>query len=390
MEKQNLIVSNPRIIEFYSKYNALDFEKINIAVIEMIENIVNTKSLDNVLASQIIQNFEEIKQTLNKKDNNDNLNKIIKEHTEHLQDKTKLFINESIPKNNETITNLLSLTELRLKEHLNEIKNITTINKEKQTKLEDEIYSIINKMNGAVTKGKVSENSLENVLNNMFPSAQIERTANTKESADYILKRENLHDIRFENKFFTTNVPTSQILKFKRDMEINNSSGIMLSQNVGITSKENFEFEMFNGNVYVYLHNVNYDPDKIKTAIDIIDHLKKETKEINKDIFMDKNCFAKINTEFIKIIEKRDNIISMVKKSNENVMRELRDIDFPLLRDFININCGSTETKKFTCQYCGFIPDKNNAKALQAHQRKCKEKNKLETSSIEENEIENN
>ena len=80
MEKQNLIVSNPRIIEFYRKYNALDFEKINIAVIEMLENIVNTKSLDNVLASQIIQNFEEIKQTLNKKENfnNDNLNKIIK------------------------------------------------------------------------------------------------------------------------------------------------------------------------------------------------------------------------------------------------------------------------------------------------------------------------
>jgi hypothetical protein len=384
MENKKLLVSNTRIIQFYSKYPCLDFEKINLAVIDMIENIINTKTLDNVLATQIIQNFEELKQNLNNKSINDELNKIIKEHTEHLHDKTKLIINDSLPKNNETITNLLSLTELRLKEHLNEIKNITTVNKEKQNKLEDEIHEIINKMNGAVTKGKVSENSLENILNNMFPSAEIVRTANTKESADYILKRDNIHDIRFENKFFTSNVPTSQILKFKRDMEINNSSGIMLSQNVGITSKENFEFEIFNGNVYVYLHNVNYDPDKIKTAIDIIDHLKKETKEMNKDIFMDKQFFEKINAEFIKIIQKRDNIINLVKKNNENIMRELRDIDFPLLRDFININCGCTETKKFICNYCGFIPEKNNAKALQMHQRACKQKNKNETISDNE------
>lgn len=385
-----LIITNPKILNFYRTYN-IDFEKINLAVIDMFENIVQSKTLDNVLATQIIQNFEDIKQSLHKKDTtfNEHLHKIIKEHSEHIQDKTKLIINESIPKNNEILSNIIHLTELRLKEHLGEIKNITTINKEKQLKLEDEIYSIINKMNGAVTKGQVSENSLENILNNMFPSAEIVRTANTKESADYILKRENLHDIRFENKFFTSNVPTSQILKFKRDMEINNSSGIMLSQNVGITSKENFEFEIFNGNVYIYLHNVNYDPDKIKTAIDIIDHLKKETKEVIKDIFMDKTFFAKLNAEFIKIIEKRDNIISMVKKSNENIIRDLRDIDFPLLRDFININSGSTETKKFTCQYCGFIPDKNNAKALQAHQRKCKEKLKecisIECISNEEN-----
>jgi hypothetical protein len=88
---------------------------------------------------------------------------------------------------------------------------------------------------------------------------------------------------------------------------------------------------------------------------------------------MDKDLFAKINAEFIKIIEKRDNIIINIKKYNETVIRDLRDIDFPILRDFISINSGSTESKKFICKFCGLIPPKNNLKALQTHYRFCKD-----------------
>jgi len=385
-----LSITNQKVLDFYKNHPTLDFENINVMVVDMLENIVNTKSLDNILARQIVDNFDFLKESLIKNKNeyiedlknilqnntNNNITKLIQEHSVHIQDKTKLIINEYIPKNNDIISNIVSLTELRLKEHLNEIKTISTTNKEKQNKLEEDVNSLIHKMDGAVGKGKVSENSLELVLNNLFPSADIINSSNTKESADYILRRENIHDIHFENKHYNTNVPTKEIKKFKRDMEINNSSGIMLCQNFGIVSKNNFEFEIFNNNVYVYLHKVNYDADKIKTAVDIIDHIKKEigNKEINKDIFMDRDLFAKINAEFIKIIEKRDNIIVNIKKYNENVIKELRDIDFPTIRDFISINSGSTETKKFKCEYCGVIPNKNNIKALQTHYRYCKEK----------------
>jgi hypothetical protein len=391
MENSFLIsINNQKIFEFYSKHPSLNFENINLTVIGMLEKIVDTTSLDNVLARQIIDNFEAIKESLNKNKIeyiNDlknilqnNITMLMKEHTGHIQDKTKIILSECLPKNNDIITNILSLTELRLKEHLNEIKNITNLNKEKQNKLDDDVNNLIHKMDGTVGKGKISENSLFVVLNTIYPSAEIVNSANTKESADYILKRENLHDIRFENKNFNSNVPTKEVIKFKRDMEINNSSGIMLCQNFGITSKNNFEFEIFNGNVYVYLHKVNYDPDKIKTAVDMIDHLKKElgSKVINKEVFMDTELFGKINSEFIKIIEKRDNIIAAVKKYNEKIIKEIRDIDFPLLRDFISINSGETETKKYICKFCGKIPAKNNQKALVTHYRFCKEKKNIE------------
>lgn len=385
-----LSITNQKVLDFYSKHPSLSFEKINVTVVEMLENIVDTKSLDNILAKQIVDNFDIIKQSLstNKHEyledlknilhtnTNENINKLIKEHTGFIQDRTKLIITECIPKNNDIISNIVALTELRLKEHLNEIKNITINNKEKQNRLDDEVNSLIHKMDSNIGKGKISENSLENMLNNIFPSAEIINSSTTKESADYILRRPGLHDIRFENKNYNTNVPTTQLNKFKRDMEVNNSSGVMLCQTSGITSKNNFEFEIFNNNIYIYLHKVNYDPDKIKTAVDMIDHLKKEisNKEINKDIFIDRILFAKINAEFIKIIEKRDNIIALIKKSNEKIIKDVRDIEFPVLMDFININSGSTESKKFICEYCGLIPDKNNQKALQSHHRWCKEK----------------
>ena len=151
----------------------------------------------------------------------------------------------------------------------------------------------------------------------------------------------------------------------------------MLTQNFGISSKNNFEFEIFNGNVYVYLHNVNYCADKIKTAVDIIDHVKKEInnkEEIQREISINKEVFGKINTEFIQLIEKRDSIIISIRKSNDRLISEVREIEFPALRDFININSGSTETKKFTCQFCGTTPKKNNFRALETHQRTCKDK----------------
>ena len=89
---------------------------------------------------------------------------------------------------------------------------------------------------------------------------------------------------------------------------------------------------------------------------------------------MDTALFAKINAEIIKNIERRDNLVNTIKKNTDRMVKDLRDIDFPILRDFIAINSGSTESRKFICEYCGKIPEKNNIKALQTHYRFCKEK----------------
>ena len=402
-------INNKKVFEFYSKYKSLNFENVNLIIIDMLDKINSNPGLDNLMASQLLQNMSDMNNkifdltdTISKiqndnlvkinlihtnvetniknilsNNNNDKIAPMLKEFMQTYQDRTKIMLNDTIPKNYELISNMVSLTEHRLKENLNEIKVISNTNQDKQSKLSTDVSSLLNNMQSAPNKGKISENTLECILNNLFPNAEIESVGKTKESADIVLKRESLHDIRFENKNFGKNIPTKEVLKFKRDMEINNCSGIMLTQNFGISSKNNFEFEIFNGNVYVYLHNVNYCADKIKTAVDIIDHVKKEInnkEEIQREISINKEVFGKINTEFIQLIEKRDSIIISIRKSNDRLISEVREIEFPALRDFININSGSTETKKFTCQFCGTTPKKNNFRALETHQRTCKDK----------------
>ena len=408
-ENYSMSINNKKIFDFYSKNKSLNFEDVNLMFVDILDKINSNPNLDNIMASQLLQNMSDMNNkifdltdTISKiqndnlvkinlihtnvetniknilsNNNNDKIAPMLKEFMQTYQDRTKIMLNDTIPKNYELISNMVSLTEHRLKENLNEIKVISNTNQDKQSKLSTDVSSLLNNMQSAPNKGKISENTLECILNNLFPNAEIESVGKTKESADIVLKRESLHDIRFENKNFGKNIPTKEVLKFKRDMEINNCSGIMLTQNFGISSKNNFEFEIFNGNVYVYLHNVNYCADKIKTAVDIIDHVKKEInnkEEIQREISINKEVFGKINTEFIQLIEKRDSIIISIRKSNDKLISEVREIEFPALRDFININSGSTETKKFTCQFCGTTPKKNNFRALETHQRTCKDK----------------
>jgi hypothetical protein len=409
MDPQFLMsINNKKIFEFYNKHKTLDFENVNLYIIELFEKINTNPSLDNIMAGQILQNMSDIDKKINEfKDtisvdlqkilstnNNEKIAPMIKEYMQSFHDKTKIMFNETIPTHNDVLTKTIALSEHRLKENLSEIKTLSNLNQDKQLKLSVDVTSLLNKMENTPGKGKISENSLGSILNVIFPSAEINNVANTKESADYILIREGLHDIRFENKNFGKNVPTKEVTKFKRDMEVNNSSGIMLTQNFGISSKDNFEIEIINNNVYVYLHNVQYEADKIKTAVSIIDHMKKEMvhKEVAKEISMDKTIFAKINADFIKLIEQRDSIIIAIKKSNEKLISEVREIEFPSLSDFIAINSGCTESKKFICQFCGKIPKKNNFRGLETHQRTCKEKKlheqkaKKEESSDEEEE----
>ena len=391
-------INNKKIFEFYNKYKTLDFENVNLYIIELFEKINTNPSLDNMMAGQLLQNMSDLDKKINyfketvsddlkniiNLNNNEKIAPMLKEYMQTFQDRTKIMLTETIPKNNDFLVNTIALTENRIKENLSEIKGNVNSNQDKQLKLSTDVSLLLNKMESAPGKGQISENSLGNILNLIFPNAEINNVANTKESADYILLRNGIHDIRFENKNFGKNIPTKEVLKFKRDMEINNSSGIMLTQNFGISSKDNFEIEIINNNVYVYLHNVQYDADKIKTAVAIIDHIKKEmcNKELIKEISLDKNTFAKINADFIKLIEQRDSIIITIKKYNEKLISEVRDIEFPALSDFIAINSGSTESKKFICQYCGKIPKKNNFRGLETHQRTCKEK-KLQIESHE-------
>lgn len=75
----------------------------------------------------------------------------------------------------------------------------------------------------------------------------------------------------FENKVYETNVKLEEIQKFIRDVEEIKTNAIFLSQNSGITRKKNFQVDIHKGLIMIYIHNVQYSPEKIQIAIDIIE-----------------------------------------------------------------------------------------------------------------------
>ena len=69
------------------------------------------------------------------------------------------------------------------------------------------------------------------------------------------IKRHQKKTILFENKYYSTNVQKYEVLKFIRDCDEQNCSGILLSQNTGICTKDNFQIDIQNNNVLIYIHN---------------------------------------------------------------------------------------------------------------------------------------
>ena len=131
---------------------------------------------------------------------------------------------------------------------------------------------------------KSSENNLELVLNKIYPTAEvINSSSSLKLSGDFILKREGKQQILIENKNYDLAVQKEGVEKFLRDIRAQKCNGIFMSQHSGIQYKPNFFIEIEDTCVLIYLHNVEYSEEKIKTAIDIIDKLSDKLSEISLD-----------------------------------------------------------------------------------------------------------
>ena len=90
-------------------------------------------------------------------------------------------------------------------------------------------------------KGKTGENIVFDMLENTLPSKEYTILDCSKKghSCDILIKRIKYPDIRVECKNYSSNVKTLEIVKFERDLEENNDSGIFISLSSGICGKKN-------------------------------------------------------------------------------------------------------------------------------------------------------
>ena len=472
----SMTISNERIFRFYKENPKMDFEKVNIWVLDLMDTIFNNlsnKPEDNI-NSQILSflqmnknEIDSMKQNMHsinenvlkinqdmtthilsqfgqmKKDymddmkqivsntalsNNEKLNSIIEKNNSHLIDKTNLLLNDIIPKNQEHITkeiqdtikhfsstiiqdsikmfhtnnttettlkefilsfdtkytqtmqsiqqplfSFFTASEDRISKNIDVLKTNTTQSAQIQTKLSEEISDFLGKYKNSTNKGKFGENHLSNVLHSLFPNAEINDTSSQKASGDFILKRLNKPDILFENKDYNKNIPKEEIEKFIRDVDFHSMNGIFISQNTGISFKENFQIEIHKGNVLVYIHNCEYEPYKIRNAVDIIDHLKpilQNNISEQSNEMISKETLEYINTEYQYFISNKENMYSSLKDYQKNMQGLIDNSRFPELEKLLSHKYAYVKTSGIICDICNTF-SAINKQSLSAHKRGC-------------------
>ena len=303
------------------------------------------------------------------------------------------FSNASIS-SQQAMNNLINSTEQRLdsriheiktstEKNISDIKEISTTNQTSQFSLNNNVSELLKKMEISSVKGKYSENILFNILQSLYSTAQVDVVGEQKETGDIILTRKNKPTILIENKNWNKNVVQEEVKKFIRDVETQNCCGLFLSQNFGIANKENFEININDGNVLLYVHEVNNDAEKIKTAIDIIDNFKTKLDEVNNingnGYNIDKEILDEVNKEYQMFATQKMIQIKTVKDFTNKMIRQIEEIQLPTLDQYLSTRFAFSSSK-YVCEVCEYVA--KNQSAMSAHKRGCKGKSTINDNDI--------
>ena len=271
------------------------------------------------------------------------------------------------------IYTFISSNQEQLNTKLNSLRDDSVVNKSANEKVMSDLNDFLTKYKtSSQFKGQCSENMLGNILNKMYPTAEVINTTALKASGDFILKRAGKQTILLENKNYEANVNLDEIKKFLRDVNEQKTHAIMMSQFSGIVSKPNGFIEINDGKVIIYLHNVDYSQERIKMAIDVIDNLSERLEEIsnvddNDGYVIKKDVLDRINDQFQLFLSQKEMIVTTVKETNKKLLSQIEDMKMPDLSLFLNDKYASIQNQQFACELCN-LPFQNK-RSLAAHKK---------------------
>jgi hypothetical protein len=350
-------------------------EKITSQLVDKTSLLLNdiipkNNNLNNTIVENNMQTFHKnILQEINSILNSNNREKSMENFIQSFDQKSSIML--------QPLFSYINACEERLQQNVNSIKNASQ--QSVQEKIMEELSEFLGKYKNSSYKGQFGENKLDNVLNSMFPSAEIINTTGTKASCDFKVNRNNFSTILFENKDYERNVSLDEVKKFIRDIEEQKNHGIFLSQHSGISSKQNYQIDIKGPYILVYIHNVEYCPYKIQIAVDIIDSLSNKLNGLTSEeetISISKDYLDEINKEYANFITHKSSLIDLLKDFQKKMLSQLDEIKFPSLSKFLTQQYGSIlndENEFIICNICNSFQASSN-KSLSAHQRGCKRK----------------
>ena len=120
----------------------------------------------------------------------------------------------------------------------------------------------------------------------------------------------------------------------------------------------------------MYVHHVNNNPEKIKIAIDIIDHFKEQVDSLEQNVEVDsipKEMLKKINEEYKTFIFKKTEMQKNVKEFTVKMCKQLDEINMPSLTLYLSTRY--TSVNNYILCECG--KECKNKQAYSAHKRGC-------------------
>jgi hypothetical protein len=366
METTKLIISasssenTDKIAQLLNRNTDSFIERINFSIPKT-QDENNKKIQDNLLAFQKTIN-EDIKSYLSTNTSETSLKEFIGS------------LDAKITTMQQPIYTFISSNQEQLNAKLTSLRDDSLTNKSANEKVMSDLNDFLTKYKtSSQFKGQCSENMLGNVLNKMYPTAEVLNTTSLKASGDFLLKRTGKQTILIENKNYEINVNLDEIKKFLRDVNEQKMHGIMMSQYSGIVSKPNGFIEINDGKVLIYLHNVDYSAEKIKMAIDVIDILSERLEEISNVEEIDgyvvkKDVLDKINDQFQLFLSQKEVVLTTLKEMNKKLTTQIEDMKIPDLSLFLNDKYASIQNQQFACEICN-LPFQNK-RSLASH-KKC-------------------
>ena len=369
---------NNEVLKLIRETNEVLIEKTICSIIQQFpklnENMTKEiKQIMDILKSEVVEETHRNFNEFQNKGSNLNLEKVIQDNYENINNKIHNTIFGFIQNQESSVMNKLNDTQKSFQN------------------MEQNLNSFLEKQKNSTLKGKESEEKLELCLNQAFPYGEIVCQSGQPQCCDYLLRRQDKPDILFENKDYSNNVPHEEIKKFIRDVEYQKKHSILLSQHSGVTQKMNYQIDIHDGNIMIYIHYVNYDTTKIQVAVNLIDHLYKllEKHDNNNELHISMDELSEINKEYLTFIGQKKSLIETTKKMHKDQLKALEDFEMPKLTLLLNSKFTNVEQLSYKCEICGVYSAKNK-RALITHQNKCK-KNKQKNEIIDlENSVENN
>lgn len=416
----------------------IDNLKHNLATVNDSISKINSEMTSNMVLQFVNlkkEYIDDVRQVIhnNTLTTNEKLTSLMDKNNTHLIDKTTLILNEIIPKNQESLGSQIQLhikqlhslimedtnrlaknmsndkslhefignfetkynammqtiqqplysfftaSENRITQNIDVLKETTSSSLVSQSKLQEELTEFLGKYNVSSNKGKYGEHNLCNILNTIYPNAEVKDTTGIKSSGDFIMERLDKPTILFENKDYKQNINKEEIAKFIVDVDNQNTHGIFLSQYSGIAFKQNYQIDVHKGKILVYVQLCEYSIDKIRIAVDIIDNLSGKLEDLTQD--EESNTISKelldgINEEYQKYTSQKEAMIVLLRDFHKKMSAQIDDIKFPELEKYLSQKYAYVKTACFTCDMCNNF-SASSKQSLSAHKRGCSKKNNI-------------